>query len=207
VSVVATTAASAGSTAASTVSVRRRRKENEQRLKINMARVPVIKQPASRWYRGPRACNVEARVPRFGNRPLPRFECYAVCLSVLSRVVLSFSSWWCRSLAMGERGEMSCRDSASSQPHPRALFHDPTDSELECQLSSRSLIAGVLVIMRVDRHNISLRGLFVLQIKPNIARISFFLFSLYNARMFKYFFSIFKFYYLHQNLTTNVTSP
>jgi hypothetical protein len=34
---------------------------------------------------------------------------------------------------------------------------------------------------------------FVLQIQPNIARISFFLFSLCNARTFEYFFSIYEF--------------
>ncbi len=45
---------------------------------------------------------------------------------------------------------LSCRDSASLRPQPRALFHDPTDSELERQLSSCSLFACVLVVMRVD---------------------------------------------------------
>ncbi len=42
---------------------------------------------------------------------------------------------------------------------------------------------------------------FVLQNSTNIAHISFFLFLLYNAWTFEYFFSIYKFSYLHQNLT------
>jgi hypothetical protein len=48
---------------------------------------------------------------------------------------------------------------------------------------------------------VSLRDLFVLRIQTDIARISLFLFSLYNAQRLEYFFSIYKFYYLHQNLT------
>ncbi len=46
---------------------------------------------------------------------------------------------------------------------------------------------------------------FALQIQTDIARISFFLFSQYNTQMFEYFFFIYEFYYLHQNLTDIVT--
>jgi hypothetical protein len=55
--------------------------------------------------------------------------------------------------------------------------------------------------LSISRSTVSLRDLFVLQNSTNIARISFFLSSLYNARTFEYFFSIYEFSYLHQNLT------
>ncbi len=55
--------------------------------------------------------------------------------------------------------------------------------------------------LSISRSTVSLQDLSCFKIQTDIARISFFLFLLYNARTFKYFFSFHEFNYLHQNLT------